>query len=73
MRILIAEDDLTSRTLLAAVLRKFGHEVTVTEDGGAAWAALQRPDAPRCASRSGVDCGSAERRRPPSTSAIAWS
>lgn len=49
MRILIAEDDLTSRTLLAAVLRKFGHEVTVTEDGAAAWAALQRPDAPRCA------------------------
>ncbi len=46
MRILIAEDDLTSRAVLTAVLRKYGHEVVVTTDGLEAWAALQQPDAP---------------------------
>jgi len=49
MRILIAEDDLTSRSMLAAVLRKAGHEVVETVDGATAWEALQRPDAPRLA------------------------
>jgi sigma-B regulation protein RsbU (phosphoserine phosphatase) len=49
MRILIAEDDLTSRSMLAAVLRKAGHEVVETVDGAAAWDALRRPDAPRLA------------------------
>jgi sigma-B regulation protein RsbU (phosphoserine phosphatase) len=49
MRILIAEDDLTSRSILAAVLTKAGHEVVETVDGAAAWAALQRPDASRLA------------------------
>lgn len=47
MRILIAEDDHTSRAVLAGVLRKTGHEVVETADGTAAWDALQRPDAPR--------------------------
>ena len=47
--ILIAEDDPTSRTLLAAVLRKGGHEVVEACDGGEAWDVLQRPDAPRLA------------------------
>jgi sigma-B regulation protein RsbU (phosphoserine phosphatase) len=49
MRILIAEDDLTSRSILAAVLTKGGHEVVETVDGATAWDALQRPDAPRLA------------------------
>ena len=49
MRILIAEDDLTSRTMLAGVLNKGGHEVVETQEGAAAWAALQQPDAPRLA------------------------
>jgi diguanylate cyclase (GGDEF)-like protein len=49
MRILIAEDDFTSRTMLAAVLRKAGHEVTETVDGAGAWEELQKPDAPRLA------------------------
>ncbi len=49
MRILIAEDDLTSRSLLAAVLKKAGHEVVETCDGEKAWEALQKPDAPRLA------------------------
>jgi diguanylate cyclase (GGDEF)-like protein len=47
MRILIAEDDLTSRSILAAILKKWGYEPVVTRDGGAAWDALQRPDAPK--------------------------
>lgn len=46
MRILIAEDDFTSRTVLAGVLKKEGHEVTATVNGAEAWQALQQPDAP---------------------------
>jgi len=47
MRILIAEDDFTSRGMLAAVLRKAGHEPVETVNGLEAWEALQQPDAPR--------------------------
>lgn len=47
MRILIAEDDLTCRTVLAGVLTKEGHEVTAACDGAEAWEMLQEPDAPR--------------------------
>ncbi len=49
MRILIAEDDQTSRTMLSAVLTKHGHEALVTVNGSEAWEALQKPDAPRLA------------------------
>lgn len=49
MRILIAEDDPTSRTVLAAMLHKSGHEVVETADGAAAWEVLQRPDSPALA------------------------
>ncbi len=49
MRILIAEDDLTSRQVLEAVLRKWGHEVVATCDGNEAWAAMQAEDAPKLA------------------------
>ena len=49
MRILIAEDDLTSRTILTAVLQKCGHEVVVTSDGAEAWEVLKRHDAPKLA------------------------
>ena len=49
MRILIAEDDLTSRNMLAAVLRKSDYEVVETADGAAAWEALSQPDAPTVA------------------------
>ena len=49
MKILIADDDVTSRLVLAGVLKKHGHEVVVTVDGAEAWDALQRPDAPRLA------------------------
>jgi diguanylate cyclase (GGDEF)-like protein len=47
MKILIAEDDFTSRSILTAVLKKWGFDPVVAEDGGAAWDVLQRPDAPR--------------------------
>jgi diguanylate cyclase (GGDEF)-like protein len=47
MKILIAEDDFTSRSILTAVLTKCGFDAVVVEDGGAAWNLLQRPDAPR--------------------------
>lgn len=49
MRILIADDDATSRLVLAGVLKKFGHEVAVAVDGTEAWETMQRPDAPRLA------------------------
>jgi DNA-binding response OmpR family regulator len=49
MRILIAEDDATSRTVLAAVLRKDGYDVLATADGTRAWQAFQQPDAPALA------------------------
>jgi DNA-binding response OmpR family regulator len=47
MRILIAEDDPTSRRVLETVLRKQGHEIEAASDGNEAWQLLQAPDAPR--------------------------
>ena len=47
MRILIAEDDVTSRLLLTRVLANWGYDVTATRDGAEAWEALQAQDAPR--------------------------
>ena len=49
MRILIAEDDPTSRCILAAALATWGYEVLATADGDEAWAALRAEDAPRLA------------------------
>ena len=49
MRILIADDDLTSRLVLTGVLKKGGHDVVVTMDGTEAWEAMRRPDAPSLA------------------------
>jgi len=49
MRVLIAEDDLTSRILLTKILEKWGYDVTVTVDGAAAWEVLQSADSPRVA------------------------
>ncbi|GLI35645.1 response regulator [Desulforhabdus amnigena] len=47
MKIFIAEDDLTSRLMLQAVLSKCGYEVTSVADGEEAWTVLQQLDAPR--------------------------
>jgi diguanylate cyclase (GGDEF)-like protein/PAS domain S-box-containing protein len=49
MKILIAEDDLRSRTVLTAVLKKQGHEVVVTVNGVEAWQTMQQPDASKLA------------------------
>lgn len=49
MKILIAEDDLVSRTMLSRLLTSWGHQVVVTLDGKAAWEALQQEDAPKVA------------------------
>ncbi len=46
MRILIADDDLTSLLMLGEVLRRRGHEVLEAADGEEAWSEMQRADAP---------------------------
>ena len=46
MRILIAEDDFTSRKVLTAVLKKQGHEMVTTVNGAEAWTIMQQA---RCA------------------------
>src|SRR5688572_7116304 len=46
MRILIAEDDATSRTILQAVLSKGGYEVVSSADGLEALEAFKQSDAP---------------------------
>lgn len=47
MKILIAEDDLTSRQVLRAVLKKLDHEVLEAINGEEAWTIMKKPDAPR--------------------------
>jgi two-component system, cell cycle response regulator len=44
MKILIAEDDTTTRLIFGATLRKMGHTVTAVEDGGKAWKAWQQEE-----------------------------
>jgi DNA-binding response OmpR family regulator len=47
MKVLIAEDDLVSRSVLERTLRAWGYEVVAVNDGLAAWELLRQPDAPR--------------------------
>jgi PAS domain S-box-containing protein len=47
MRILVADDDLTTLTMLTAVLEKWGYELVVAKNGSEAWEELQKIDAPR--------------------------
>ena len=49
MRVLIAEDDFTSRSILTAILTKQGHTVAATVNGAEAWESMKQPDAPRLA------------------------
>jgi two-component system, cell cycle response regulator len=49
MRILVAEDDLTSRTILSGILRKWGYDPLTVADGEAAWQVMGAPDAPKLA------------------------
>jgi diguanylate cyclase (GGDEF)-like protein len=48
-KILVAEDEPTSRHTLSAALAKLGYEIEIAGDGRAAWEALQRTDAPEIA------------------------
>jgi DNA-binding response OmpR family regulator len=48
-RILVAEDDPVSRTLIATRLTRWGYEVVLTNDGAEAITVLRRPDAPSLA------------------------
>lgn len=47
MRVLAAEDDLTSRLVLAAALRQWGYEVLSACDGNEAWTVLQAENPPK--------------------------
>jgi two-component system, cell cycle response regulator len=47
LKILIADDDLTSRTILNGALKKWGYDPIVVIDGKAAWEIMQEPDAPK--------------------------
>ncbi|MFC1891921.1 response regulator [Thermodesulfobacteriota bacterium] len=49
MKILIADDDFTSRTILQAALLNWGYDVVSTCDGEEAWAAFQDTDPPQLA------------------------
>lgn len=46
MKLLIAEDDKTSRLILQSVCKKWGYDVECVEDGQAAWDLMQGEDAP---------------------------
>jgi DNA-binding response OmpR family regulator len=47
MKILIAEDNSTSRLILESILVKWNYEVISARDGNEAWEQLQETDAPR--------------------------
>ena len=47
MRILIAEDDVTSRLILENMLTKWGYDVVTATDGNDAWKKLQEEDSPK--------------------------
>ena len=49
MKILVAEDDVTSRTILTAILQKWDFAPVVVADGDKAWQIMQQPDAPTLA------------------------
>lgn len=47
MKLLIAEDDLVSRTMLQAIATKLGFDAVAVADGIAAWEQLKNPAGPR--------------------------
>jgi len=49
MKALVAEDDATSRSLLAAILKTWGYDLVIAENGGEAWEIMHRLDAPQLA------------------------
>jgi two-component system, cell cycle response regulator len=49
LRVLVADDEATSRLLLSRALARWGYKVEVATDGAQAWEILQRPEAPALA------------------------
>jgi len=49
MQILIAEDDITSRNILSAIVKKLGYEPIAVKDGTDAWEIMQTLHAPHLA------------------------
>ncbi|HEY3330051.1 MAG TPA: SpoIIE family protein phosphatase [Capsulimonadaceae bacterium] len=49
MKILVADDDAITRRMVEGILRKWGYDVVIAEDGDTAWEALQGEDAPQMA------------------------
>ena len=49
LKVLIAEDDVTSRSMLQAVICRWGFEAVAVTDGVQAWEQLQKPEGPRLA------------------------
>lgn len=49
MRVLIVDDDLTSRDMLSALLSKNGYDVITSESGEDAWRVMQNPEPPSIA------------------------
>lgn len=49
MKILIAEDEFTTRMMVQVCLEKWGYRVESVTNGEEAWAKLQKPDAPHIA------------------------
>ncbi|MDR3710157.1 MAG: SpoIIE family protein phosphatase [Capsulimonadaceae bacterium] len=49
MKVLVADDDAITRRMVEGVLRRWGYDVVVAEDGDQAWASLQGDDAPQMA------------------------
>lgn len=47
MTVLIADDDRTSRTMLTAMVRRWGYDPVAVEDGEAAWTRLEQPNPPK--------------------------
>ncbi len=47
MKLLIAEDDLTSRTMLNAMAKKWGYDPIAVEDGELAWEVFQQAESPK--------------------------
>ncbi len=47
MKILIVEDDLSTRNTLSSILSKCGHDVSAVSSGEEAWTVTRQPDTPR--------------------------
>ena len=49
MKVLAAEDNPVSQSMLRAMLTRWGYEAVIARDGNEAWQALQADDGPRLA------------------------